>query len=197
MRLDQASREANINLSGSYLEQPSKLKATLRGSDLALEADWGDAKLKATGDVEKLSATGNLQISDLSKLVGVAGNASAKLEWKNNILSIDSIRANAAGFEATGSAKLEDGVLSLGQSKISGTDLSGNIVGTLLPKLDLRGAVKTTYAFAPLEASISATGTLESRIFAPVDYCNKPHLGLLHPTPHSRQYLMGKIGVWI
>ncbi|MEY4529858.1 MAG: hypothetical protein RLZZ156_579, partial [Deinococcota bacterium] len=160
-QLETSNRVVDLNLRGLYLEKNSKLTAAIRGDDLKANASWDAATLIASGNISDLSATGTLEVSDLQGIAGVVGSAKAKLEYSKNTLRIMDIAAEAAGFKATGNAKFADGALQLEQFKLTGTDIVAAGSGQILPKLELLGTAKTTFAFAPTDLTWTALGTLE------------------------------------
>ncbi len=166
-RLEFTDRNLSLALAGRYLEKSTSLKAEIKGDQVRAEATWDAAQLEASGEISNLKALGTVKIADLQGLAGVAGSASAKLEYNNSVLSISSILAKAAGFEATGSAKFAAGILSFEQLKLIGEDIEALGSGQILPKLELTGSAKTTFDFAPTALTWRATGSLEQpNVFA-------------------------------
>ncbi len=187
--LDSAKRTANLILNGQFLEKTSSLGAQLLGDDLSLQATWDAAKLQAIGKISDFSATGALEIPDLKGIAGVAGNASAQLEYRNSILNISEIAADAAGYKASGAAQFADGQLRLEQFNVLGDGVTASGSGQLYPKLEAKGTAKTTFDFAPTDLTWTALGSLEKPKLEVKGMLNEASLGLIAPnTPLEAKF---------
>ena len=180
-RLEFTDRRLNLNLQGMYRDKASQLELQIGGDSISASANWDAAKLQASGLISSQSATGNLEIADLQGLAGVAGNASAKLEWRDNILFITQILANAAGYKANATAKYAAGVLNVEQFAVAGADFSASGRGQLLPKLEAKGTAVSTFNFAPANLTWSAAGTLEQPQVRAGGVLQQASLGLIAP----------------
>ncbi len=191
-RLEFADRVLDLTMQGSLLEKTAGVTAKIRGNTADIRADWDAAQLLASGNLEQQIASGTLNIKDLQGLTGVAGQATAQLEWRDNQLRIENINALAAGYTVKGAAKYVNSELILEPSTVQGIDVQAVAKGQIFPVLALQGTAKTAFAYLPSTLSWQASGTLEQPLLEANGVLGEASLGLVAPDTKLEAKFDGK-----